>query len=201
MKLDDLTGREFGFWTVLEQRAERGKHGEVLWLCRCKCGGKKHVLAATLRNGTSTKCYSCAYTKHGMEGTSTYETWAAMKQRCSNPKTRSYADYGGRGITVCDEWQSFDLFFADMGEKPEGTSIDRIDVEKGYFKENCRWATPVQQARNRRNTRKYEWGGESFSLGYLSDMHNIDVRRVQQRLNAGWDLEKALMAPVRMKQK
>ena len=197
----DLSGRIVGSWTVLAKSSERGKHGQVYWECQCQCGAKNLVMGESLRRQTSTKCLSCKNTVHGMEKTPTYCTCAAMKQRCSNPNYHSYFYYGGRGILVCNEWQSFEVFLADMGEKPEGTSIDRIDVEKGYFKENCRWATPAQQARNRRNTRKYEWGEESFSLGDLSDMHNINVRRVQQRLNAGWDLEKALTVPVRMKQK
>lgn len=197
----DLSGRIVGSWTVLAKSDSRGKHGQVYWDCQCRCGAKKLVMGESLRRETSTQCLSCKNTIHGMEKTPTYSTWVAMKRRCMNQKDRSYADYGGRGITVCDEWQSFEGFFADMGEKPEGTSIDRIDVQKGYFKDNCRWATPTQQMRNRRDTKKYEYLGEINALGYFADKANIPVRRVQQRLNAGWDLKSALTISVRAKQK
>lgn len=196
MKAQDLTGKLFGSWEAIEISPARGKYGEVFWICKCQCGVEKRVSANTLRNGTSTKCHSCSNKLHGMEGTPTYETWAGMKQRCSNPKARFFADYGGRGIKVCDEWQSFENFFADMGERPKGMSIDRIDVNKGYFKENCRWATQKQQIRNRRITRKHEWDGGMYALGDLADMHGLHVRRVQQRLNAGWSLADALTKPV-----
>lgn len=88
---------------------------------------------------------------HGCYGTRTYSSWQAMRYRCSNPNNRNYKRYGGRGITVCDRWNDFVNFLADMGERPEGTSIDRINNDKGYYPDNCQWATPKQQANNRRN--------------------------------------------------
>lgn len=90
---------------------------------------------------------------HGMYGTRTYESWAKMKQRCLNPKTDHYADYGGRGITVCDKWHTFEGFFEDMGVRPEGMSLDRWpEVNGNYCKDNCRWATQEQQVRNQRTS-------------------------------------------------
>jgi hypothetical protein len=187
----DLQGKRFGSWSVLHY------HGYGNWHCKCDCGIEKPVQSNSLRTGKSTRCASCANTQHGMEGSPTYETWATMKQRCGNPKARAYADYGGRGIKVCDEWQKFDVFFYDMGVRPDGMSIDRIDPNKGYAKDNCRWATPKQQARNKRSTKKYEWNGGLYALGDLADLHGIYVRRVQQRINAGWSLANALTKPIR----
>lgn len=87
---------------------------------------------------------------HGLRGTGAYKSWDAMIQRCTNENSTSYPRYGGSGVTVCDEWRSFVAFHSDMGDRPEGTSLDRIDSNLGYYKENCRWATEVQQARNRK---------------------------------------------------
>lgn len=111
---------------------------------------------------------------HGMSKTSTYKSWEAMIQRCSNASLKSYKNYGGRGISVCDEWTKFEKFYADMGIKPNGCSIDRIDVNGNYDQLNCRWSTMKQQNRNRRNNRLIEFNGETLSLiNTLIDDFNI----------------------------
>jgi len=134
-----------------------------------------------------------------MENTSTYVIWAGMKQRCMNPKAPSYKWYGALGVRVCDEWLIFENFLKDMGERPIGMSLDRIDSNKNYCKENCRWATSKQQIRNRRMTKMHSLNNESMALGDWADKYGINVRRVQQRLNAGWELRDAITKPIRKK--
>jgi hypothetical protein len=171
----DLTGQRFNRLVALKY-VGRDKNKVTLWLCVCVCGNELIVRRSGLITGHSKSCgcwkiermqtVSNAH-KHGhaTKGTSpTYNSWAAMIQRTQDPSATSCPRYGGRGITVCEDWKSFKNFLRDMGERPKGTSIDRIDNSLGYFKENCRWADATTQTANRRPRKKL---CQSVGLGYI----------------------------------
>lgn len=186
----DREGQRFGKWLVVS------RYAGSLWLCRCDCGIEKPVGVSGLLSGRSSGCTSCHSRKHGLEGTSIYNIWAGIKQRCLNPKYHGYGRYGGRGIAVCDKWMSFDGFYEDMGPRPEGLSIGRVDNDGPYCKENCRWETAREQVRNRSNTRTYEYNGGIFALGDLSDISGIPIKSLRFRIhNKGMSVDDAMVDP------
>jgi hypothetical protein len=151
----DLTGQKFNSLTVVSRAENRGK--SVVWNCLCDCGNETQVRSGNIRNGHTQSC-GCKtkehLTTHGLwrKQPTEHSIWTNMKQRCYNPNAKYYDIYGGRGITVCGEWKDdFAKFFEDIGERPSANhSLDRIDGNKGYSKDNCRWATAVEQGRNQR---------------------------------------------------
>ena len=154
--LKDLTGQRFKYLQVLSLSHRHRSSRSYYWNVRCDCGTEKTVRGTELRNGNVKSC-GCQRAehmyRHGMEGSKIYAVWGSMKQRCQNAGHKRYADYGGRGITVCEEWQDFCNFYADMGDPAPKAQLDRIDNDKGYSKENCRWVSAKENANNRRKAR------------------------------------------------
>lgn len=197
----DLKGLKFGFWKVL--RRTKNRHNKSMWICRCRCGKEKAISGSSLKSGTTTKCGSCNISinrrKHGFclkkSKPPEYHIWNSIKNRCLNPNIKQYKNYGGRGINICDRWRySFYNFLVDMGPKPDkGYSIDRIDNNKGYYPENCRWATIKQQSNNRFSS--IEFNGEKYSKKQLSKKLNKCRFFVSEKLKQGFSIEEIINMP------
>lgn len=186
-----MLGQQFGRLTVLcgddpHVCPSGAKHPK--WICRCDCGSQISVLQTNLRKGNTRSC-GCDRVKHGHalpgKRTSTYGIWSKMIQRCENADDPKFNMYGGRGITVCDRWNKFENFLADMGERPEGKSIDREDNSRGYVPGNCRWATRKEQQRNMRSNRFVEYGGRKVSVAELAEILGQPYSTVRAKVASG----------------
>lgn len=180
----DLAGMRFGRLLVKKFNGVHGKGKSAKWIVQCDCGTEKSVWGIVLTRGEAVSC-GCYFKEvaskstrdHGLSKTKTAGIWRGMIGRCKNPKDTSFKNYGARGITICERWMDFLNFLADMGECPEGYSIERDDNEKGYFPENCKWIPRGLQARNTRNALKYE----GKPLAQISEETGINYATLRSR--------------------
>lgn len=201
MRAKDMTGQRFGRLVVLG-RAEQSK-----WRCRCDCGNEVAILGGNLQKGFTKSC-GCLNSElsadrktiHGGYGTRLYKEWSSIKDRCYRPKTAGYDRYGGRGITMCDEWlDNFGAFrdWAMANGYRDDLTIDRKDNNGPYSPENCRWITLKEQQNNRSNNTLITCWGRTQTLQQWADETKISRHTISARLKRGWDTERALTEPVK----
>lgn len=204
-KIVNLTGQTFGKLFVYKQSSKSGAGGKR-WVCRCDCGGTTVAYGFNLQRGLVRSC-GCSKAKgtrstHGLSGTKVHHVWRTMLDRCNNPNANQYEDYGGRGIVVCTEWHEFTKFFADMGYPPQGGTLDRLENDGPYCKENCKWSTRKEQSRNKRNNRMLTVFGKTQTVTDWAIEYGMPPRTLFNRLiRSGMDPETALTAPLHAKQK
>lgn len=198
----NITGETYGRLAVLSLAAPRG--GRRHWLCRCVCGREKVVSQAAMRRGYTQSC-GCLEAEnrrtrnitHGMRHTSVYGSWRNMRSRCENPSLPRFEDYGGRGITVCKRWASFEAFYEDMGDPPTPKhSIERHDNDRGYEPDNCYWATIDVQTRNKRNNVNITFLGVTMCATDWAAWSGIKYASLLKRHQLRWPVEEMLLVPV-----
>ena len=206
-KLINITNKRFGRLTALE-RLPTSKDGHAMWRCVCDCGNEVSVVGKSLRSGhtVSCGCYqkdatSRARKKHGKSRSKIYTVWCDMKDRCYNEQNKQYADYGGRGITVCERWKNdFRSFFEDVSELPnfglDGYTINRKNNDGNYEPDNIEWASRIKQNNNTRRNRLIAYNGETHTLAEWSRIVGVDRMTITDRLKRGWSVEKALTTTV-----
>lgn len=199
VRTKNIEGKKFGYLTAVKE-VGRTKHGAITWLFLCDCGNERVATGYEVVSGV---CYSCGCKNipnnltHGMCRTKEYNTWCRIISRCYNVKNPNYYRYGGRGIKMCDRWRnSFDDFLIDMGLAPSKKhSIDRIDNNGNYEKDNCRWATPVEQSRNRSSNRIIEINGEKKCMIEWCEHFKISWHTVKTRLRRGEQIPDIFLPP------
>lgn len=199
---ESIIGRKFARLTVVSTAPDRCTPGQIRkqFLCRCECGKEIITQRYYLTSGQTKSCGCLALqtrTKHGHCLSNTYSTWQCMKQRCLNPHSESFSNYGSRGITICKQWvNSFEIFLDDMGEAPEGMSIERINNNGNYEPGNCKWATDATQMRNTRRNVFLTVNGVTACLTDLCVHFNLPLSTIKTRLKRGWPIEKAFNRPI-----
>lgn len=210
MRAIDLTGRRFGRLVVESFAGCRligpSQTSNRQWLCRCDCGNVAVLLACNL-GGKGTLSCGCLQKEmasqhnstHGMVRSPEFNVWVRMRQRCTNPKSKDYPNYGGRGITVCERWmESFENFFTDMGLRPSSAyTLDRIDNSGNYGPGNCRWATRREQNLNTRQNRFLTYKGRTLTTSEWADVIGLPRKILHKRVHRGWSVERILTTPVK----
>ncbi len=199
----DLTGQRFGRLHSLSL-AGKNKHGQLMWHCQCDCGESCVSLGFVMRKGEKQSCgclqreaTASVNLSHGMAGTPIYAIYRSMMQRCYDQNSTAYDRYGARGINVCEKWQTFEGFYEDMGDKPDGMSLERKDNDGDYCPENVVWATAKQQANNTRGNRVLEYCGRKQTMTQWAEEFGLKPQTVWARLvTRGWSVEKALETSV-----
>lgn len=203
----DITGQRCGSLIAVEP-TEKRQGSSVIWRCKCEACGREDFLipVGRFRKGKQKSCgcltgQSISQTKkvHGMTYSPTWMSWNAMHQRCSLNRAVLFKNHSAKGISVCDEWSDFMKFYNDMGERPAGMTLDRIDNEKGYFKENCRWATRYQQIINRSCTVYVEIFGINMPRAFWLGLTGTDISTFEQRRERGWSAALAAFSPPKEK--
>lgn len=198
-KRADISGQSFGRLTALRRVTTKGR---TYWECRCICGRLKAVRVDHLRSGKIRSC-QCLRTEtstervrtHGWSKSPTWTSWASAKARC---RDEGRHDYGGRGIAMCARWRNgFDAFLEDMGPRPNGRSLDRIDNDGPYAPGNCRWSTRVTQANNTSVNRRVLYEGQELTIAEWARSTGIKYHTLRHRLESGWAIDRAFTAPVR----
>lgn len=198
----DLTGHRFGRLVAVKRMVHPSyKRRTIVWNCQCDCGSTTFVTAGNLRSGMSKSCgcgREVCHRVHGKSKTVEYHAWRAMRDRCYNASDKRYKDYGARGISVNPEWRpDFRNFLRDMGPRPPGTSLDRVDNNGDYCKWNCRWATAKEQARNTRSNRMLVIGGVTKCISEWAEQVGIHQKSFKGRLDSGWPIDKILVGPTK----
>ena len=205
-KATNLTGIRFGMLVAVQRASPKPYTGEAIWLCKCDCGNEVEVTSGSLKRGDTKSCgcnkaklVANARTTHGLSKSRLYGIWKDMKDRCERPSAVNYALYGGKGISVCEEWYDFSKFAKWSFEHgySDNLTIDRIDGEKGYCPDNCRWVSWSEQQNNRRNNHMITVRGETDTLTRMAEKHNIPWWVVSSRIRNGWDEERAVLTPKR----
>ncbi len=198
-KARDITGLTFNYLTAVEDTGVR-TYGQV-WVFRCLCG-KEHKAVKSEVTGGRIKSCGCAPNSGQFKGTHkdtnspTYVSWRSMLDRCLRPTAHNYSLYGGRGITICPTWiNSYECFKEDMGDRPKGHTLDRINGDLGYNLSNCRWATSLQQANNTKLNIKLTHQGNEGTLRYWEEVTGLSISILRNRYRAGWETEDILTIP------
>jgi hypothetical protein len=195
----DLAGMRFGKLTAIAP-VGKNKSKQYLWQCKCDCGGSSIVIGSNLIRGNTTACGCVRLTeiadrtrKHGLSKTRMFKIWVGIRKRCNTPSCKSYEHYGGRGIKVCAEWDTFLGFYNDMKDGyEENLSLERKDPDGDYTKSNCKWATMKEQARNKRNSVYIEYDGQNRTCAEWADISGTGSSTIRWRMKMGWSIQESI---------